>query len=196
MEHHRLEQARRVFRSVHHEMNNPIGGALGCIEVLRAGCVEDAEVGTYLEAVRDGLSRVNRLASAYRAYLSDAGVRSGPVQVAGVIEQARVLIGKDAKMKGLRLQFDGTDAVARGSLPVCLRALVSLGLHVIDHATPRGQVRFTVAERDREIVIALQAEGVRASPSAVLLDDLAQMREQGGRIDIGARRVHMAVWDG
>lgn len=197
MERGRLEQARRVYRGVHHEMSNPIGGAMGCIEVLRAGCVEEHEVETYLVAIRDGLSRVNRLATAYRVYLSDAGVRSGPVPIANVVEQARLLIDKEAKVKGIGLRIDPTDAVASGTPAVCLRALVSLGLHVIDDARPRCEMRIMIAEHaGDEVVITMQAEGESTTPSAVLVDDDIRIRELGGRLDVGSGRIHLPVWDG
>ncbi len=138
--------------AVAHELRTPLGGIIGCADLLAATAL-DAEQRAHLDALREAASALAAFAddALELARLGDpfahAAVRAGPCDVRAVLAGVARTLAPSAARRGLALHVDVADdlpADVRVDAGALRRVLLNLGANAV-RATRRGAVRFTAA---------------------------------------------------
>lgn len=152
--------------AVAHELRTPLGGILGCAELL-AGTPLDTEQRAHLDALREAASALAAFAddALELARLGDpfahAAVRAGPCDVRATLAGVARTLAPSAARRGLRLDVDAADAlpsVVAVDAGALRRVLLNLGANAVQ-ATRRGGVRFTARSDDGALVCAVVDTG-------------------------------------
>ncbi|GJG86638.1 hypothetical protein tb265_18190 [Gemmatimonadetes bacterium T265] len=158
--------------AVAHELRTPLGGILGCADLLAATAL-DAEQRAHLDALREAAAALAAFAddALELARLGDpaahAAVRVGRCDVRATVAGVVRTLAPRAARRGLALDVAVADDVP---CHVCAdagalrRVLVNLGANAV-RATRRGGVRFTAAVHGGALVCAVTDTGVGMTPA-------------------------------
>ena len=150
-------QLRRLYRAIFHDASNPIGGALGCLQALQAGLIEDDELQTYLALVQEGLEKVHQLTAAFHRFVLPTESAPEPVGLGRALEYAHLLVKKGAGEARVTLVNEVSAVTVCGGDVACL--------HVAVHCL--------------EMLVALQGAGSTIRAELAEVDDWAQVTFAG-----------------
>lgn len=159
--------------AVAHELRTPLGGILGCAELLAATTL-DAEQRAHLDALREAAVALAAFAddALELARLGDpfahAAVRDGLCDVRDTLASVVRTLAPSAARRGLTLRVDvayDVPEVVRVDAGAARRILLNLGANAV-RATRRGGVHFTAAlDHDGALICAVVDTGVGMSPA-------------------------------
>lgn len=174
-----LPLVQRLYRDVFHEISNPIGGSLGCVEALRSGYITDpAELNEYLDAIRDGLRRTQALNTAFRTVMRSPNTLPRPLQVQALLSDLRLLTAKALMGAQVTWQVQPVDSVLIGDPVTSLRVLVGAVWQLVDSAPAPSSLQIDVATHTDAAQITLGVEGVEPSADIERLRTLGNHRIQ------------------
>lgn len=141
-------QLRRLYRGIFHEASNPLGGALGCLQAVQEELCEAEELPTYLDAVQDGLRRVQRLIAAFHRFVLPRETVSRPVDLKSAVDDACLLIKKDAAEARITLERTAASATVHGGPVSCLQVAVQCLQGLVDGQRETSSLRAEIIEMD------------------------------------------------
>ena len=98
----RLAATGELAAGIAHEINNPLGGMLNAVEVLERGEQTPEKRRQYLELVRHGLERIQRIARGV-LLLAPRSPRTGPVDLAATLEASLGLVRHRLESQGVEV---------------------------------------------------------------------------------------------
>jgi len=102
----RLAATGELAAGIAHEINNPLGGLLNALSVLRRQELDPAKHARYLELLEGGLEQIGRIAGGMLR-LAPRDTRVEPVSLAGPIEDTVGLLRHRVETVGARLVLEG-----------------------------------------------------------------------------------------
>jgi signal transduction histidine kinase len=157
----------RFMLVVVHELRNPAGVIKNYLQLMRAGYLEADEWKEYLERLDARASQLLNMLddllelAQLKEMLSPSKLK--PVALAPILEDVTRKWQPVAEAKGLEFQVQVEAQPTMLAQPSHLRSLWN---NLIDNAiryTPSGQVRVTLAERDGQVISAVQDTGIGVS---------------------------------
>ena len=145
---------------VAHEVNNPLGGVMGCVQALRRGGLAAEREKLYLDAITDGLDRIKSTVKSLLDYARQRTPRPTDLDVAHLVEQTVRVVSPEFNRQKLELVTD----LASGQRVYADRAqlmqvLVNIALNAA-HASPDGAtVRISTRRGKGRTGIAVDDEG-------------------------------------
>lgn len=98
----RLAATGELAAGIAHEINNPLGGMLNAVEVLERESLPEEKRRQYLELVRHGLERIQRIAGGV-LLLAPRSPQTGAVDLAATLEASLGLVRHRLDQQGVRV---------------------------------------------------------------------------------------------
>lgn len=174
---------------VAHEVNNPLGGILTCIETMRDE-PDDAELRErYLDLIRSGIERIEHTVSNLLDFSRTREVRLEPTSLNHHLQRVGELVGYQLRKNGVEVVFDlaPQDAIVLADHFGMEQLLLNLVLNAIQ-AMPEGGT-LTLRSKcfaDRVVVeVADTGVGIRPDIRDRIFDPFFTTREVGQGTGLG-----------
>lgn len=170
----RLDSIRTVAAGVGHEINNPLGYALGALEEVRVRLLgrdplDRGEVARQLAEVHEGLSRVRDISRDLQAFSRPSEER-GPLDLRKPVRVARRLSGPSLP-RGVRVDVDlppeplPTQGNSGELAQVFVNLLTNAAEAVSDLPLPRRRIRVRAGQDDDAVWVEVADDGPGVEPA-------------------------------
>lgn len=152
-----------------HEINNPLGGLLNAVEVLRREDLADERRARYLELLRNGLERIQGTVGKLLRF-TPRGAERGPLSLLEAVRDAVALVQYRADEQGVPIEIEaGEDAfVVNGIRGELGQAVLNLLVNSLDALEGRplgaGHVRVSLRRRGSEVLLRVADDGPGVTP--------------------------------
>jgi signal transduction histidine kinase len=102
----RMVSLGRLSAGVAHEINNPLGGILNCLNLLAQDNLAPEKKEEYISLMRDGLKRIQKAIRNLMEYSQEQTRDLIPTDINMVIDQTLLLVGYLLEKKGIKLEKD------------------------------------------------------------------------------------------
>jgi signal transduction histidine kinase len=99
---HRLASSGMLLSEIAHEINNPLGGIINAVDVLKDGNLSEQKKKQYFELIADGLERMKKTVSRV-LFMHRSGEPKGLIDIPTVINNAVMFADSKAKRKGIKI---------------------------------------------------------------------------------------------
>lgn len=174
---------------VAHEINNPLGGVMGCVKVLQQGNLPVAGRDRYFEAVRDGLDRIHIIVQGLLDYARQRPPAVAGLDAAEVVSSCSRLIAPVSRQKDVRVDVHippGARCV-RADRSQLMQAIVNVLMNAV-YAAPRGsavEISSPVLDGRIGIRIADQGPGIPREILVRVCDPFFTTKPEGEGTGLG-----------
>lgn len=192
----RLAAMGELAAGIAHEINNPLGGMLNAVEVLRRDDLAPAKRARYHDLLKGGLERIRDTVSKLLRLTPRAATET-PFDPAEPARDAIALVAHRASSLGVAVALTevGGRAELVGSSSELGQALLNLlvnALDALEDAGRPGRVELRVERRAREVVLTVvdDGPGVPAAELERVADLFYTTKEVGKGTGLGLALVH------
>lgn len=154
----------RVAAGVAHEVNNPLGGMLNCVDTIRRHPDQPELLARYFPLIEKGLNRIHAIVQALLAELkADAGTDA--VGGGGRLDDVRELMTAEIGERPITLAWDedvGDDAAQ--SCPRVQQIVLNLLKNAVQATPGGGVVRFRACSDGERVTLEVRDDGVGIPP--------------------------------
>ncbi len=205
MEEHLIESARMaelgvIGSSIAHELNNPLGGLLSFVQLIKADLPKDSPFLEDIELMEEGAGRCRDIVQNLLGFTRtpEADPR-GPISLKEVIERAIKIMDLQTRSKGIQIKLNSinSDCTINGHRNLLSQAIKNILQVFIDNLSVQmrqqkgflGLVEINISEVDSKYVVLItdNSLGTLATPGPGI--SLAQqiMHEHLGELEFFAR---------
>ncbi len=182
---------------VAHEVNNPLGGILTCIENLRANPNDGEMRARYLEMIEDGLKRIGRVVANLLDFSRPRELRAEPTSINHNLRHVAELIDYQARKAGVEIitRLHSDEPIVMADHYQMEQLFLNLMLNALQ-AMPEGGTLSLVTERKGDSVVAEVRDtgvGIPAEIRDRIFDPFFTTREVGKGTGLGLAVSHGIV---
>ena len=174
---------------VAHEVNNPLGGILTCIENLRADPGDREMLERYLGLIEDGLRRIERTVANLLGFSRQRPPRPEPTSINHNLRHVVELADYQLRREGIEVRFelDESDPLAMADHFQMEQLFLNLVLNAIQAMPGGGVLTLSTEVRDGRIVASVADTGVGIPPEIRdrIFDPFFTTREVGKGTGLG-----------
>jgi len=174
---------------VAHEVNNPLGGILTCIENLQAH-PEDVEMRRqYLELIRDGVKRIERTVSNLLGFARPRPMRLEPTSINHNLRHVMELVTYQLRKHGIETawRLDPTDPRVLADHFQMEQLFLNLVLNAIAAMPDGGTITLVTRREDDRLVAEVRDTGTGIPPGIIdrIFDPFFTTRDVGEGTGLG-----------
>lgn len=192
----RLAAMGELAAGIAHEINNPLGGMLNAVDVLRRDSLDPEKRLRYHDLLQGGLERIRETVSKLLR-LTPRAADDTPFDLVEPTRDALALVAYRAAGLGVRLQLSETGGASRivGSSSEVGQAVLNLLVNALDALEERGTGGLVIVEVSRaagECVVSVEDDGpgVPAARLERVSDLFYTTKEVGKGTGLGLALVH------
>ncbi len=174
---------------VAHEVNNPLGGILTCIENLRANPDDREMLGRYLDLIQDGLQRIERTVANLLGFSRQRPPRPEPTSINHNLRHVTELADYQLRRAGIEVRFelDPSDPKAMADHFQMEQLFLNLVLNAIQAMPGGGTLTLSTEVRDGRIIASVADTGVGIAPEILdrIFEPFFTTREVGKGTGLG-----------
>jgi len=155
----------RLARGVAHEINNPLQGVLGFVQLMihkaRADELDRDLALRSLEMIENSALRCKRIVDALLEFSTREEGAPRVIDVLGLLELNLIILRHDLDLKEVALEFVKPDhpVTVRGNPSQLSQALFNVLANARDAVSQRGSVRVEVRVEEAEVVVTVSDDG-------------------------------------
>ena len=193
----KLASVGHLVAGMAHEIGNPLGAALGYLELLKESTpLQQRELA---ERTLTELSRIDGLVKDLLDYAAPGRDRPEPLDATEVAREALQLLTQQGALDGIRVKDDLPARLPPVTLTrhKLLQVFVNLLINARDAATSRGEIRFLGGEEGREVVVAVEDDGSGIDPALLphIFDPFVTTKDPGKGRGLGLSVCHRIIED-
>lgn len=174
---------------VAHEVNNPLAGIMGCLKALRSGTLTAEREAEYLDAIEDGLQRIETIVRGLLDFARPQRSAEAHVDLAELIDRCSVLLTPTMRKRGVEIQNDIEHGRFRVSVDrqQMMQAAMNVLLNAIQ-ASPKGSTVTVSLIRDGDrvgITFRDQGPGIPEEDRARVCDPFYTTKAEGEGTGLG-----------
>lgn len=169
----RLASMGTLAAGIAHEMNNPLGGLMNAVRVLREAKISPERREEYFELILDGLQRIQGIVGRVLT-MAPRPMSVVPIVLIDAARDAAALLDHRAKKESIELECNTTDTtpvVIEGDRGELVQVFLNLMMNALDAITERAEKEPAFA--------ASRAGRVQVSVSLVNGEAVASVRDNG-----------------
>ncbi len=157
----RLSSVGLLAAGVAHEINNPLGGVIACVDSLQQGTLSATRSEEYFAAVQDGL---NRIRSTVSGLLNFSRQRPGvpeSVKLQEIVDACLRLSGPSVRENGVRIDWTISEVGPRAfaDRSQVLQAVLNILLNAFQAIGPEGVVQISGPVRPGQVGVKVKDDG-------------------------------------
>ena len=150
----------RLSASVAHEINNPVGGILTCVDSLRRLEPGSERYEEYLALVRSGIERIGTIVKQLLSYSRQPETERREVDVNDIIREVAVLSAFHNRRNGVSVHQERGDVPPVHGYPALLNQLfLNLVLNALQAMPAGGTLRIYTEVRNGEVLASFEDSG-------------------------------------
>lgn len=157
----RLSSIGLLAAGVAHEINNPLGGVIACVEALQRGTLPPDRAKEYFIAVGDGLDRIRSTVGGLLDYAKQRPPSPEPLNLASLVDSCVRLAAPAVRASGIRIEqrIERDAPVAYADRPQVMQAVLNILLNAIHAVGDEGVIRALSPTRADQVGIRIQDDG-------------------------------------
>lgn len=142
----RLTQLGELTASVAHEVKNPLASLSMGLQVLRTKIPEEGSCREDVERLLEATGRLDGVVQSMLRFSRPGGAGSGPVDLVGVVDKVLMLLSRELKDRGLRLEVERPEekVVVQGDPVQIEQVVLNLLVNARDASSEGGEIRVRI----------------------------------------------------
>lgn len=174
---------------VAHEVNNPLGGILTCIENLRSDPGDEEMRERYLDMIHDGLKRIERTVQNLLDFSRRKDLRAEPTSINHNLRHVTELVAYQTRKFGIEVRFevDPDEPLVMADHFQMEQMFLNLVLNAIQAMPEGGRLTFRTRVEDGEVIAEVHdtGKGIPQEIQERIFDPFFTTREVGQGTGLG-----------
>lgn len=183
----------KVAAGIAHEINNPLAGMQNCVRTLLKGTIDERRRARYLEMLREGLARIDRIVSQLLNFARESPPRLARTDLAAVVTDALALVEHEVQARNIvcAVAFEpGLPALVADARQL-EQVFLNIVMNALEAMPPGGTITITAGVRrrdgDRFVEARIADTGVGIPPENLprVFDPFFTTKEVGNGTGLG-----------
>ncbi len=172
-----------------HEINNPLGGVLTCVEALRKNSDDPGQRGKYLALIDTGLDRIHRVVKQLLDFSRPRHFEPRPTEIAPLLERVMEMVRYQLSLNRIEvikeLSPDLPSIMADSHQ--LMQVFVNLILNAVQAMPEGGTLLIRTWKENERVAIQVKDDGVGISPTnlARIFDPFFTTKDAAGGTGLG-----------